>query len=153
MIKENKKIIIFAAGTGGHIYPGLSIANFLKSKNISVLWIGTKNGMEKKIVESSGIPIKFVNFSGIRGKGLLTYIKLPFKLSLAIYQAFTIVKEFKPNSYITQALTIKKSVIKKIIPNKEAIKLAPINNNQGFIVSVFVSELSMYPMISFIYYE
>ena len=101
MIKENKKIIIFAAGTGGHIYPGLSIANFLKSKNISVLWIGTKNGMEKKIVESSGIPIKFVNFSGIRGKGLLTYIKLPFKLSLAIYQAFTIVKEFKPNAVIS----------------------------------------------------
>ena len=64
-----------------------------------------------------------------------------------------VVKEFNPNSYITQALTIKKSVIKKIIPNKEAIKLAPISNNQGFIVSVFVSELSMYPMISFIYYE
>jgi|TARA_Y100000814_G_scaffold10063_1_gene8170 hypothetical protein len=64
-----------------------------------------------------------------------------------------VVKEFKPNSYITQALTIKKSVIKKIIPNKEAIKLAPINNNQGLIVRVFVSELSMYPMISFIYYE
>ena len=64
-----------------------------------------------------------------------------------------VVKEFNPNSYITQALTIKKSVIKKIIPNKEAIKLAPINNNQGLIVRVFVSELSMYPMISFIYYE
>jgi hypothetical protein len=63
------------------------------------------------------------------------------------------VKEFRPNSYMTHALTIKKTVIKNIIPNKEAIKLAPINNNQGLIVKVFVSELSMYPMISFIYYE
>ena len=84
MKKEKKKIIIFAAGTGGHIYPGLSIANFLISKNISILWIGTKNGMEVKIVEDSGIPMRFINFSGIRGKGILAYIKLPYKLLLAI---------------------------------------------------------------------
>lgn len=135
MIKENKKIIIFAAGTGGHIYPGLSIANFLKSKNISVLWIGTKNGMEKKIVESSGIPIKFVNFSGIRGKGLLTYIKLPFKLSLAIYQAFTIVKEFKPNAvismggYISFPCSIASYILKKkIIIHEQNIVFGMTNN-------------------------
>tara|TARA_B100000700_G_C15007153_1_gene839127 strand:- start:929 stop:1120 length:192 start_codon:yes stop_codon:yes gene_type:complete len=63
------------------------------------------------------------------------------------------VKELRPNSYITHALTMKKRVIRKIIPNNEAIKLAPISNNQGFIDSVFVSELSIHPMISFIYYE
>ena len=101
MKKEQKKIIIFAAGTGGHIYPGLSIANFLISKNISILWIGTKNGMEVKIVEDSGIPMRFINFSGIRGKGILAYIKLPYKLLLAIIQALTIVSEFKPNAVIS----------------------------------------------------
>ena len=57
-----KKIAIFAAGTGGHVYPGLSIAKELMNKGITILWIGTKNGIEKKIIEDTNIPIKYINF-------------------------------------------------------------------------------------------
>lgn len=140
MNKENKKIIIFAAGTGGHIYPGLSIANFLKSKNISILWIGTKNGIEKKIIEDAKIPIKFVNFSGVRGKGLLTYIKLPFKLLVSIFQAFYIIKEFKPNAvismggYISFPCAIASFILKKkIIIHEQNIVFGMTNNILRFI--------------------
>jgi hypothetical protein len=63
------------------------------------------------------------------------------------------VKELRPNSYITNALTIKKSVIINIIPNNEAIKLAPISIIHGLIVKILDSELVIKPMISFIYYE
>ena len=88
MNKENKKIIIFAAGTGGHVYPGLSIANELMRNNISVLWIGTEKGIEKIIIGNSKIPIKYIQFSGIRGKGIFSYIKLPYKLIKSIIQSF-----------------------------------------------------------------
>ena len=97
MNKENKKIIIFAAGTGGHVYPGLSIANELMRNNISVLWIGTEKGIEKIIIGNSKIPIKYIQFSGIRGKGIFSYIKLPYKLIKSIIQSFKIIMEYKPN--------------------------------------------------------
>ena len=97
MNKENKKIIIFAAGTGGHVYPGLSIAKELMLNNIIVLWIGTERGIEKNIIGNSEIPIKYIEFSGIRGKGVLPYIKLPYKLIKSIAQSFKIIMEYKPD--------------------------------------------------------
>jgi UDP-N-acetylglucosamine--N-acetylmuramyl-(pentapeptide) pyrophosphoryl-undecaprenol N-acetylglucosamine transferase len=77
-LSNQKKIVIFAAGTGGHIYPGISIAKKIIQNNVSVVWIGTKKGIENKIVSKEKIPIEHINFSGIRGKGYLEYIKLPF---------------------------------------------------------------------------
>ena len=97
MENKKEKIVIFAAGTGGHIYPGLSIAKELISKNVSVLWIGTKNGIENNIIEDSEIPIQHINFSGVRGKGLLSYVKLPAKLIISIFQAFLILKKYSPS--------------------------------------------------------
>ena len=101
MSTNKKKIAIFAAGTGGHVYPGLSIAKELMNKDISILWIGTKNGIEKKILEDTNIPIKCINFSGIRGNGLIAYIKLPIKLLVAIFQAIIILREYKANAVLS----------------------------------------------------
>ncbi|MAR77418.1 MAG: undecaprenyldiphospho-muramoylpentapeptide beta-N-acetylglucosaminyltransferase [Gammaproteobacteria bacterium] len=95
-IKE-KKIIIFAAGTGGHIYPGISIAKELIKNNIKILWIGTAKGMENKILSDININIKHIDFFGIRGKGILPIIKLPFRLIKATIQAFIIIKKYNPN--------------------------------------------------------
>ena len=94
MRTDKKKIAIFAAGTGGHVYPGLSIAKELVRNDISILWIGTENGIEKKIVGNTNIPIKYINFSGIRGKGLFAYINLPVKLIVATLQAMKILREY-----------------------------------------------------------
>jgi len=101
MTKQDKKIVIFAAGTGGHVYPGLSIANMLLSKNISVSWIGTKNGIENKIITDSKIKIHHITFSGIRGKGALSYIKLPVKLFIATIQSILVLKKIKPNTVLS----------------------------------------------------
>ena len=97
METKEKKIIIFAAGTGGHIYPGISIAKELIKNNIKILWIGTAKGMENKILSDTNIDIKHIDFSGIRGKGIIPLIKLPFRLIKAIIQAFIIIKKFNPN--------------------------------------------------------
>ena len=83
-MSNQKKIVIFDAGTGGHIYPGISIAKELIQNNVSVVWIGTKKGIENKIVSKEKLHIEHINFSGIRGKGYLGYLKLPFNLLKAI---------------------------------------------------------------------
>ena len=101
MSTNKKRIAIFAAGTGGHVYPGLSIAKELINKDISILWIGTKNGIEKKILEDTNITIKYINYSGIRGNGLIAYIKLPIKLLVAIFQAIIILREYKANAVLS----------------------------------------------------
>ena len=96
-MSNQKKIVIFAAGTGGHIYPGISIAKKIIQNNVSVVWIGTKKGIENKIVSKEKIPIEHINFSGIRGKGYLEYLKLPFYLLKAIIEAVVVIRKHKPD--------------------------------------------------------
>ena len=96
MNSDQNKIVIFAAGTGGHIYPGISIAKELIQNGFSVLWVGTKKGIENKIVPEAEILIEYVNFSGLRGKGLFAYIKLPFNLLRAIIQSIVLIRKYKP---------------------------------------------------------
>ena len=121
METKEKKIIIFAAGTGGHIYPGISIAKELIKNNIRILWIGTAKGMENKILLDTNIDIKHIDFSGIRGKGIIPLIKLPFRLFKATIQAFIIIKKYNPNlvlsmgGYISFPCCIASYILRKSI--------------------------------------
>ena len=65
-----KHILILASGTGGHIFPGLAIAENMASKGWLVSWLGTRHGMESEIISHKNIIFNSINFSGIRGKGL-----------------------------------------------------------------------------------
>lgn len=65
-----RHLVIMAAGSGGHIIPGLAVAAEMQRRGWSVSWLGTSHGMENKLVPPSGIPMDSVNFSGMRGKGL-----------------------------------------------------------------------------------
>jgi len=64
-------LVIMAAGTGGHIIPGLAVAHEMQSRGWSVSWLGTTHGMENRLVPPAGIPLDTITFSGLRGKGLL----------------------------------------------------------------------------------
>jgi UDP-N-acetylglucosamine--N-acetylmuramyl-(pentapeptide) pyrophosphoryl-undecaprenol N-acetylglucosamine transferase len=66
-----KHLVVMAAGTGGHVIPGLAVAREMQSRGWSISWLGTPNGMENKLVPPTGIAIDTVAFSGLRGKGLL----------------------------------------------------------------------------------
>jgi UDP-N-acetylglucosamine--N-acetylmuramyl-(pentapeptide) pyrophosphoryl-undecaprenol N-acetylglucosamine transferase len=64
-------LVVMAAGTGGHVIPGLAVARELQSRGWSVSWLGTRTGMENRLVPPSGIPLDTIGFSGLRGKGLV----------------------------------------------------------------------------------
>ena len=64
-------LVIMAAGTGGHIIPGLAVAREMQGRGWSVSWLGTSHGMENQLVPKAGIPLDTIRFSGLRGKGLL----------------------------------------------------------------------------------
>ncbi len=64
-------LVVMAAGTGGHVIPGLAVARELQSRGWSVSWLGTRTGMETRLVPPTGIPLDTIGFSGLRGKGLV----------------------------------------------------------------------------------
>ena len=66
-----KHLVIMAAGTGGHVIPGLAVAQQMQSRGWTVSWLGTRSGMENKLVPPSGIPLDQLSFSGLRGKNLV----------------------------------------------------------------------------------
>ena len=66
-----KHLVVMAAGTGGHVIPGLAVAREMQSRGWSVSWLGTPKGMENQLVPPSGIPIDTIAFAGLRGKGLM----------------------------------------------------------------------------------
>ena len=71
-MKSNKKILIIAGGTGGHIYPGIAIADYLKVKGWSITWLGTSHGMENKLIDKKPYQKAMIDITGVRGKNLLS---------------------------------------------------------------------------------
>ncbi|PPI87977.1 undecaprenyldiphospho-muramoylpentapeptide beta-N-acetylglucosaminyltransferase [Candidatus Pantoea edessiphila] len=93
----NKKLLIMAGGTGGHIFPGLTIAHHMIEKSWKVCWLGTSNNMENNIVPQYNIKMYFINISGLRGKGITTQILAPISILRAFIQARNIMKLCKPD--------------------------------------------------------
>ena len=83
-----KKLRIMAAGTGGHIFPGIAIARTMQARGWTVSWLGTAHGMEQDLVPKQGIAIDTIDFSGMRGKGIGHTLKGAFKLAASFFTCF-----------------------------------------------------------------
>jgi UDP-N-acetylglucosamine--N-acetylmuramyl-(pentapeptide) pyrophosphoryl-undecaprenol N-acetylglucosamine transferase len=96
-----KTALIMAAGTGGHIYPGIAIAKVLEEKGFRIVWLATPNGMEHKLVGKVGYPIEVVAMSGVRGKGKLAWFLLPLILLRGFWQSLRVLRRVKPDVVIS----------------------------------------------------
>lgn len=97
MSVKNTTILIMAAGTGGHVFPALSIAQKLQERNVRTEWMGTHQGMENRLLEETGIKIHAVSAKGLKGKGILRLIVAPFMLLQALIQSLRILAKVKPD--------------------------------------------------------
>ncbi|MFA6162569.1 MAG: undecaprenyldiphospho-muramoylpentapeptide beta-N-acetylglucosaminyltransferase [Methylobacter sp.] len=91
------RIVIMAGGTGGHVFPALAVAQLLMEKGWQVSWLGTKNGLESRVIPENGIEIDWLSVAGVRGKGFISKIIAVFKLLMACMQALKILRKRKPD--------------------------------------------------------
>jgi UDP-N-acetylglucosamine--N-acetylmuramyl-(pentapeptide) pyrophosphoryl-undecaprenol N-acetylglucosamine transferase len=89
--------MVMAGGTGGHVYPALAVAEELRTRGWKVFWLGTKTGLEARIVPKTGIDMVWVSMSGLRGNGMLRWILLPFTLLLAFWQSMRAILQRRPD--------------------------------------------------------
>lgn len=97
MSSNQKCALIMAGGTGGHIFPGLAVAQALRERGWRVHWLGAPDSMESRLVPAKGFPLELVHFSGVRGKGLRTLVALPLRLLRALTQSRAVLRRVKPD--------------------------------------------------------
>ena len=93
--------LVMAGGTGGHIFPGLAVAEALRDKGWRVHWLGGKGSatspsMESQLVPPRGFAFETIDFSGVRGKGVVTLAFLPLRLLKAFWQSIQVIRRVKP---------------------------------------------------------
>lgn len=92
-----RRLMIMAGGTGGHIFPGLAIAETMKARGWNVSWLGTAHGMENELVPRHGLEMDTLEFSGLRGKGLGHMLKGALALVKSRFRAAAILKRRQPD--------------------------------------------------------
>ena len=89
--------LVMAGGTGGHIFPGLAVAEALRDAGWRVHWLGAPDSMESQLVPPRGFAFEAVAFGGVRGKGLRTLALLPLRLLRAFWQSWQVVRRVQPD--------------------------------------------------------
>jgi UDP-N-acetylglucosamine--N-acetylmuramyl-(pentapeptide) pyrophosphoryl-undecaprenol N-acetylglucosamine transferase len=92
-----KTALVMAGGTGGHIFPGLAVAEALRERGWKVHWLGGPLSMESRLVPPRGFAFEQIDFSGVRGKGLVTLAFLPLRLLKAFWQSIGAIRRVKPD--------------------------------------------------------
>ena len=97
MAAVNRTLMVMAGGTGGHVYPALAVADALRARGWDVFWLGTRAGLEARVVPAAGIDMVWVSMGGVRGKGLLKKVLLPAMLLVAFWQSLRAILQRRPD--------------------------------------------------------
>ncbi|MEA3278827.1 MAG: undecaprenyldiphospho-muramoylpentapeptide beta-N-acetylglucosaminyltransferase [Pseudomonadota bacterium] len=90
-------VAVMAGGTGGHVFPALAVANLLRDQGMEVFWIGTRRGLEARLVPAQGFSLEWISIEGLRGKGAKQVLAVPWRLLVALRQAAEILRRRRPS--------------------------------------------------------
>ena len=93
-------LLVMAGGTGGHIMPALAVAGEMRARGWSIVWLGSRQGMESDLVPRHGYPMEFIRFAGLRGKGLVRAALLPLNLLIAFWQCARVIFRVRPDAVL-----------------------------------------------------
>jgi UDP-N-acetylglucosamine--N-acetylmuramyl-(pentapeptide) pyrophosphoryl-undecaprenol N-acetylglucosamine transferase len=144
-----KTALVMAGGTGGHIFPGLAVAEALRERGWRVHWLGAPDSMEAQLVPPRGFPLETIDFGGVRGKGMKTLVLLPLKLLRAFWQSLQVVRRVRPQvvvglgGYITFPAGIMSVLLGKPLVLHEQNSVAGLANK--VLAAVAVRVYSAFP--------
>ena len=93
-------IMIMAGGTGGHVFPGLAVAEVLRAEHRPVVWLGTRRGLEANVVPQHGIDVEWISITGVRRRGLIAWATAPFKTAAATLQVLKTLRNKRPTAHV-----------------------------------------------------
>ena len=93
----SKTLLVMAGGTGGHVFPGLAVADRLKAQGWTIHWLGTADRMEAELVPAHGYPISFIDIQGVRGNGIKRLLVAPYRIVKSVLQARRVLKNIRPD--------------------------------------------------------
>lgn len=91
-----RTVLIMAGGTGGHVFPALALARALRDNAYPVIWLGTRKGIEARLVPAEGIPVEWLSIGGLRGKGVATLLAAPIGLIRSLNEALAVMRRHQP---------------------------------------------------------
>lgn len=99
--REVKKVMIMAGGTGGHIFPGLAVAEALRARGHEVVWLGSVHGPENRWVPAARLPLETLAVTGLRGRGVAGWLAAPLRLWRALREALEVFDRHRPDAALS----------------------------------------------------